>query len=97
MVDIASRKVPAFLTCSQVRVVKDVHRGVMGVLMGRTRTDWWWSYVKCQYLQGYVFESALLTSGRLGSLASTITQPISMTSALSFVTYTPCSSQVVAM
>ena len=40
-VSIASRKVPALRTCSQVRVVRDVQSGVMGVLTGLTRTLWW--------------------------------------------------------
>lgn len=43
---------------------------------------------------GRVETGAVRTSSRV--FASTKIQPISMTSAESFVTYTPCSSQVVA-
>ena len=37
--EIASLKFPLFLTCSHVNVVKLVHRAVIGVFVGRLRTE----------------------------------------------------------
>lgn len=76
------------------RAIDSLHSGVIGVLTGFTSMLSRCIYDCASEPLGSAAKAYQHTSSQV--LASSKSQPISMTSAESLVTYTPCSSQVVA-